>query len=543
MLSTALAAAGFIPFLICSILFWSILRGHLDRDINDTAKAALRAIALQTSAQILETSRQLLPQLLINADAAASAADLRAQLRAAATPRPDFVWLAFLDRSGRVEAAYPDGAAAAGELYALRAEPSEGNVAFSAPITGGSDENAFLEVSYASGERTAVGRLDLSRLSSRLFLNALTPEDLLGVADASGRLILCSEPSRVARGALAPLPPEGDGPQATVYDGVSYYLSAAPVPGSPWLALYFRSRRVAEAPLRAYLASVVAMGAFGLALASAFAFLVWRRVAMPLSVLASRLQLMAAGRYSERVRGSFAMEFQEIADVFNDMAEAIEVRYEESRRLLREVHHRVKNNQQLVVSLLRMQADSETDPNVKRPLERARQRMFAMAMASDLMYRTEGYAAVKASDLAGSIIGELAAGAGLNDATVEIAVADSRLDFDAAVPFSLMFSEMAADIFDARAGEVRGPVRISLRESAPGGRFLLLELERSGPATRGAGPDREMRRTIAQALAAQLGGSAEWIEDGSGGLRIAAKIPLGGSDGGREPAAAAGAPS
>ena len=62
---------------------------------------------------------------------------------------------------------------------------------------------------------------------------------------------------------------------------------------------------------------------------------------------------------------------------------------DEKNHLIKEVYHRVKNNQQLVVSLLRMQADAEETAGTRKALQNAQDRMYAMSIVHDLVYQME----------------------------------------------------------------------------------------------------------------------------------------------------------
>ena len=62
--------------------------------------------------------------------------------------------------------------------------------------------------------------------------------------------------------------------------------------------------------------------------------------------------------------------------------------------MLKEVHHRVKNNLQIVNSLLFLQADSSEDPALQDALRKGQQRILSMAMIHEELYRSEDLASV-----------------------------------------------------------------------------------------------------------------------------------------------------
>ena len=102
----------------------------------------------------------------------------------------------------------------------------------------------------------------------------------------------------------------------------------------------------------------------------------------------------ARGRYSLRPKRlqQAPLEFRQLGEAVEDMAAAVEHRdqalrdaLEEQTVLLREVHHRVKNNLQIVGSLLSLQAARSKDPAIKEALQDAMVRIDAMSLAQRFM--------------------------------------------------------------------------------------------------------------------------------------------------------------
>jgi len=75
--------------------------------------------------------------------------------------------------------------------------------------------------------------------------------------------------------------------------------------------------------------------------------------------------------------------------------------------LLREVHHRVKNNLQVVSSLLNLQANKIPDKAVKEILEQSRNRIRSIALVHEKLYQTGNFAEINIKEYARSLINEL----------------------------------------------------------------------------------------------------------------------------------------
>ena len=63
----------------------------------------------------------------------------------------------------------------------------------------------------------------------------------------------------------------------------------------------------------------------------------------------------------------------------------------EKERLLKELHHRVKNNMQIIVSMLKLQTMNETDPKILRFVRDSKTRIESMALVHEMLYSSEGF--------------------------------------------------------------------------------------------------------------------------------------------------------
>jgi PAS domain S-box-containing protein len=143
----------------------------------------------------------------------------------------------------------------------------------------------------------------------------------------------------------------------------------------------------------------------------------------------------------------------------------------EKEALLKEVHHRVKNNLQLISSLLSLQAVQVADPASALLFAESRNRVRSIALVHENLYRTGDLAQVAMAAHIRTLCGYLANAFGLHDRYIALTAAgdDMELDLDRAISVGLIINELVANAVkyafpDGRAGHVRVDLRLLDRE-------------------------------------------------------------------------------
>ncbi len=155
--------------------------------------------------------------------------------------------------------------------------------------------------------------------------------------------------------------------------------------------------------------------------------------------------------------------------------EALRTSLEEKEILLREVHHRVKNNLQVVVSLLNLQSQNVPDERVREIFKESRNRIRSMALVHERLYQSSDLSHVDFAEYLRRLTTHLFHSYGLDAGRIELEVdaGDVRLDVNTAVPLGLIINELVSNaIKHAFPDGRRGKIAVGLKP-LEGGRFRL----------------------------------------------------------------------
>jgi PAS domain S-box-containing protein len=120
---------------------------------------------------------------------------------------------------------------------------------------------------------------------------------------------------------------------------------------------------------------------------------------------------------------------------------------QEKEVLLREVHHRVKNNLQVICSMLRLQARYLDDEKLLQVLRDCRERVLAMAMLHDQLHRAKDLSNINLGEYIRNLAASLFCSYGVNSAEVELntEIEDITVPIDTAIPCGLIVNELVSN--------------------------------------------------------------------------------------------------
>ena len=168
-----------------------------------------------------------------------------------------------------------------------------------------------------------------------------------------------------------------------------------------------------------------------------------------------------------------AGEVDEILAIGNDITglkkakEALQVNLAEKEVLLKEIHHRVKNNMQVISSLVSMQAYEVADPAMRAVFEDVTYRVRSMAMVHEKLYQSMDLARIDFADYIKSLFGFLwraheSAAARVN---IEYQLQPVSLSVNAAVPCGLILNELFSNALKhAFIGREKGKIVVALHQ-------------------------------------------------------------------------------
>ena len=237
--------------------------------------------------------------------------------------------------------------------------------------------------------------------------------------------------------------------------------------------------------------------------------------------------LYAKGRYGVHPLRAVSAppEIRDLAETLDSMATAIATRdalvqesLDQKDAMMREIHHRVKNNLQVISSLLNMQQRGLTDPAARSAIQDTRQRISALALIYRALYQGPDLRRVDLGEFLDELTGQLIADAGQGARIrTELKLDTLSIDPDRLAPLALFAVEA---ITNARKHGLAdgGLLTVSLAVEGEEARLEISDTGCGGPPDESAPAGHGVGRTLMTAFARQLKGALTLLPNAAGGL-------------------------
>jgi len=158
----------------------------------------------------------------------------------------------------------------------------------------------------------------------------------------------------------------------------------------------------------------------------------------------------------------------------------IEKALREKDILLREIHHRVKNNLQIISSVLSLQSRQITDTHIQQAINEGRNRVRSMALIHQNLYQKENLTGVSVVNYLKKLVSELFHTYNISSEEIDLKldISPLELDVDIMIPLGLIINELVSNsLKHAFTGVKNGVINISLKEE---NQVLILVVEDNG---------------------------------------------------------------
>jgi two-component sensor histidine kinase/tetratricopeptide (TPR) repeat protein/GAF domain-containing protein len=216
-----------------------------------------------------------------------------------------------------------------------------------------------------------------------------------------------------------------------------------------------------------------------------------------------------------RMGSRVGMSISDVSEMMQ-MRDSLQASLHEKEVMLKEIHHRVKNNMQVISSLLNLQSRYITDAQALEYFKQSVQRVNTMALVHEKLYQSENLAEVRMDAYIEEFV-QLLRTSFREKKHIEIVttVEPVRLSIDAAVPVGLIINELLTNAMKyAFAGRDAGTISITLMHHGTSCRLQIADNGVGLPADVTMENPSTLGMQLVSALSAQLAGTVEVHRDG-----------------------------
>ncbi|MBL4709540.1 MAG: sensor histidine kinase [Flavobacteriales bacterium] len=225
-----------------------------------------------------------------------------------------------------------------------------------------------------------------------------------------------------------------------------------------------------------------------------------------IAVLLLSIFLFRSNREKKIING-FLVEKQDI----------IEENLKEKEALLREVHHRVKNNLQVISGMLQLQADKIDDPRVDEVMQEGQERIKSMAIIHQCFYEGEELRDISFGDYLRELTKEISAFYGSKE-FIQLHIEDNkeRFNIDTSIPLGIIVNELISNAYKhAFTFKEKGEIAVQLLQRTDGLCSLIIKDNGVGlPDKFNIEETQSMGLKLVRILIKQIRGELEYLNNG-----------------------------
>lgn len=209
--------------------------------------------------------------------------------------------------------------------------------------------------------------------------------------------------------------------------------------------------------------------------------------------------------HKKKANQLLAEQKEEIQTINDKLTESLD----EKEVLLREIHHRVKNNLQIISSLLSLQTQNMKDKSIRDAVKTGQSRVKSMALIHQTLYQSDHLAGINFQDYLVKLTDFLSETYRSGDVRTTVEARDALLDIECAIPVGLIVNELVTNAYKyAFEGRKNGEVQIRLLKQGANGWLLAVADDGKGlPGNIDPGKTSSLGLRLVHILSRQLKGT------------------------------------
>jgi two-component sensor histidine kinase/tetratricopeptide (TPR) repeat protein len=191
----------------------------------------------------------------------------------------------------------------------------------------------------------------------------------------------------------------------------------------------------------------------------------------------------------------------------------------EKENLLKEIHHRVKNNLQIISGLFEKQALKASDEVSKKLMKEGQDRVFSIALVHQNLYQTDNLSTIEIKTYLEMLVKNIEKSQNTQNQKIDLAlnVDDSTVDIDTAIPLGLILNELITNAYKyAFKDKLQGLIRIEFHQKA---KDFFLQVQDNGigiPSNFDINKTKSLGLNLVRGLVRQLNGVMDFKSNTEG---------------------------